>query len=349
MNYRRLVGMILSSALTLTMMAGCTSSSQEGQADAPQTSEGGGAEPVEVALLLTGYANDAGFCETCVDGLKKAESELGVTTAYSEALAKPDFESTMRDYADQGFDLVICAGNEFSDAALAVAPSFADTKFAVINGNDALDPNVAAYRFNTPETGFLAGALAAMYSETGSVGFIGGSTSPHIKDGADAFVAGAQYVNPEINAQVGYTESWTDVAKGKEMGMAFIEQGADVVSANADACSLGVIDAAKTSDCIYIGYNTDQNENAPEHIPVSVIQSNEFLVYSIIQEVLDGNFAPALSLYGMNEGAVALSDFYDIGVSLTEEEQAKLEEIVAGIQDGSLKEAGILPKSSFEQ
>ena len=76
MNYRRLVGMILSSALTLTMMAGCTSSSQEGQADAPQTSEGGGAEPVEVALLLTGYANDAGFCETCVDGLKKAGIQI---------------------------------------------------------------------------------------------------------------------------------------------------------------------------------------------------------------------------------------------------------------------------------
>ena len=347
MNHRKLVGILLASALSLSLMAGCAS--QDGQASAPQTSETPEAEPIQVALLLTGYANDAGFCETCVDGLKKAESELGVTTAYSEALAKPDFESTMRDYADQGFDLVICAGNEFSDAALAVSPTFPDTKFAVINGNDANDPNVAAYRFNTPETGFLAGALAAMYSESGSVGFVGGSTSPHIKDGADAFVAGAQYVNPEINAQVGYTESWTDVAKGKEMGMAFIEQGADVLSANADACSLGVIDAAKTSDCIYIGYNTDQNENAPEHIPVSVIQSNEFLVYSIIEEVLAGEFTPALSLYGMNEGAVAVSDFYDIGAALTEEEQALLEEIIAGIQDGSLKEAGILPKSSFEQ
>ena len=347
MNHRKLMGILLASALSLSLMAGCAS--QDGQASAPQTSETPEAEPIQVALLLTGYANDAGFCETCVDGLKKAESELGVTTAYSEALAKPDFESTMRDYADQGFDLVICAGNEFSDAALAVSPTFPDTKFAVINGNDANDPNVAAYRFNTPETGFLAGALAAMYSESGSVGFVGGSTSPHIKDGADAFVAGAQYVNPEINAQVGYTESWTDVAKGKEMGMAFIEQGADVLSANADACSLGVIDAAKTSDIIYIGYNTDQNENAPENIPVSVIQSNEFLVYSIIEEVLAGEFTPALSLYGMNEGAVAVSDFYDIGAALTEEEQALLEEIIAGIQDGSLKEAGILPKSSFEQ
>ena len=207
----------------------------------------------------------------------------------------------------------------------------------------------AAYRFNTPETGFLAGALAAMYTQTGTVGFVAGSTAPHIQDGVEAFIAGVRYVNPEVQTLTGYTESWTDVAKGKEMGMAFVEQGADVLSANADACSLGVIDAAKTTDIIYVGYNTDQNEHAPENIPVSVIQSNEFLVYSIIEQTVQGNFTPALSLYGMNEGVVAVSAFYDIGAALTEEEKAQLDEIIAGIEDGSLKEQGILPKSSFEQ
>lgn len=355
MDLRKMFGTLISGALLLSLAAGCA---QNG-ATSPQASPAGGTpssgsqqpqgEPLQVALLLTGYVNDAGFCETCLAGLKRAESELGVSISYSEAVAQPDFESTMRDYADQGFDLVICAGNEFSDAALTVATSFPDTKFAVMNGNDAAEPNVAAYRFNTPETGFLAGALAAMYSETGTVGFVAGSTAPHIQDGVEAFVAGAKYVNPEIQTLTGYTESWTDVAKGKEMGMAFVEQGADVVSANADACSLGVIDAAKTTDIIYVGYNTDQNEYAPENIPVSVIQSNEFLVYSIIEQTVNGDFAPTLSLYGMNEGVVAVSDFYDIGVDLTEEEQELLDQIIAGIEDGSLKEQGILTKSSFEQ
>ena len=87
------------------------------------------------------------------------------------------------------------------------------------------------YRFNTPQSGFLAGAVAAMYSENGVVGMIGGSISPYIKDSVEAFAEGAKYINPDAEVLTGYTESMTDIAKGKEMGMAFIEQGADVPSA----------------------------------------------------------------------------------------------------------------------
>jgi len=110
--------------------------------------------------------------------------------------------------------------------------------------------------------------------------------------------------------------------------MAFVEQGADVLSANADACSLGVIDAAKSKDLIYVGYNTDQHELSPDQIPVSVIQSNEFMVYSIIASVIDGSYTPTLGLFGMNEGAVSVSSFYDTGDKLTSEETQKLDEAI---------------------
>lgn len=299
-------------------------------------------------MLMSGYINDAGFAQTSHNGLVKAETELGITGAYTEAVPQPDYEAVMRDYADQGFDLVICVGNEFSDAALKVAPSFTDTKFAVINGNDCSEPNMGAFRFNTPQTGFLAGSLAAMYSKAGVVGCIGGSTYPHIKDGVNAFEAGAKYVNPDINVLTGFTESFTDIAKAKEMGMAFLEQGADVLSANADSGSLGVIDAVKDKSAIYIGYINDQHDVAPDRIPVSVMQSNEFMVYSIIKSVVDGTFTPTLHLMGMNEGAISVGEFYDVAATLSDARKAKIKEIVAGIEDGSLKTEGILPKSSFE-
>lgn len=355
---KRLLSLGLAALMLFALLTGCSNTADSNNSQAPAGSgspsasdaggEGGGSG-LKVAMLLSGYINDAGWNQSSYEGMLQAQEEYGVETAYTEAVAQPDFESVMRDYADQGYNLIICVGNEFSDAALAVAPSFPDTQFAVMNGNDAAEPNVAAYRFNTPETGFLAGALAAMYSESGVVGDIGGTTQPHIQDAVNAFEAGAKYINPDITVLTGYTETMTDIAKGKEMGMAFIEQGADVLSANANSCSLGVIDAAKEGGIKHIGYISDQYEVAPGTVMISVVQSNQFLIKAIIEASLNGEFTPTLQLFGMKEGAVYLTDYHDEDSPLTDEEKAKMEEIVAGILDGSLKEEGILPKSTFDQ
>ncbi|WP_161845904.1 BMP family protein [Pseudoflavonifractor sp. 524-17] len=350
MKIRKQLAQILSGALLVTMLAACGGGGGgSNPSAAPNPSDGGGEGGYKVAMLLTGYINDAGWNQSAYEGLQMAQEEFGVTGAYTEAIPQPDFEAVMRDYADQGYDMVICVGNEFSDAALAVAPSFPNVSFAVMNGNNAAEPNVGAYRFNTPEAGFTAGAIAAMYSQGGTVGVIGGSTAPHIKDAAEAFKVGAQYINPDINVLIGYTETMTDVAKGKEMGVAFIEQGADVLSANANSASLGVIDAAKEKGILHIGYISDQYDVAPETVMVSMIQSNPFMIRAIVESGVNGTFEPKLNLFGMKEGALYLSDFHGNDSKLTDEQKAKIDEIVAAIKDGSLKEAGILPKSSFEQ
>lgn len=207
---------------------------------------------------------------------------------------------------------------------------------------------MAAYRFNTPETGFVAGAVAALYSKSGVVGMIGGTTLPHIKDAVDAFAVGAKYINPEATVLTGYTESMTDVALGKEMGMAYIEQGADVLCANANSCALGVIDAAVSKGIRHIGYVSDQYEVAPDTVMVSMVQSNEFMILAIARAGVEKTFTPALHLYGMKEGAIYLSDFHGHEGELPEGGMDKINEIIAGIEDGSLKEQGILPKSIFE-
>ncbi len=361
---KRILSLALAAMMLLALVSGCSSSGGGGgtQSNPPENStppqnsstpgSNGGepsGEPIQVAMILTGYKNDAGWNQSAFEGLEMAQEEYGVVGAVSEAVAQPDYESTMRDYADQGFDLIICVGNELSDAALAVAPSFPDVKFAVMNGNSALEPNVGAYRFNTPEPGFLAGALAALYSTSGVVGDIGGTTQPHIQDSVNAFAEGAKYINPDIKVLTGFTETMTDIAKGKEMGMTFIEQGADVLSANANSCSLGVIDAAKEKGLLHIGYISDQSDVAPGTVMVSVIQSNQFMIKAIIQSVVEGTFVPQLNLFGMNEGAVYMTDYHDDAHPLTDEQRAKVDEIIAGIKDGALKSQGILPKSVFEQ
>ena len=347
MKFKKMLALACGGALSISLLAGC--GGEPAPSSDPGTGSGAAGDAVKVAMILTGYINDAGWNQSAYEGLQMAEEEYGVEGAYTEAVPQPDYETVMRDYADQGYDLIICVGNELSDAALAVAGSFPDVTFAVMNGNYAQEPNVGAYRFNTPQSGFLAGAVAAMYSENGVVGMIGGSTAPHIKDSVEAFVEGAKYIDPDAEVLTGYTESMTDIAKGKEMGMAFIEQGADVLCANANSCSLGVIDAAKEKGIRHIGYISDQYEVALDTVMVSMIQSNQFMIKAIIESVIHGEFTPELHLFGMPEGALSLSDFNGHDEILTEEEQAKIEEIIAGINDGSLAEAGILPKSTFDQ
>ena len=360
MKFNKWVSLLLTVAFLLTTLIGCapvTAQPEESTAPAESVAPEETSAPTDsanqaslkVAMLLSGTINDAGWNQSAYTGLVRAADEFGIETAYSESVQQPDFEAVMRDYADKGYDIIICHGNQFADAALLVGQEYPDSFFCVVNGNSAQEPNVSSFRFNTAETGFLAGTVAAMITKTGTVSYITGSSYPHMLDGMTAYEAGAKYINPDIKVLTGNIESFTDVAKAKEMALAFIEQGADVTCANADAAGLGVIDAAQSNGVKHIGYISDQYDVAPDTVFVSCIQSVEFLVYSIVKSGIEGTLQPVITLMGAAEGAISLSDFHGNDAKLPEGGKAKLDEIYNGILDGSLKKAGILPLSSFEK
>ncbi len=354
---KKMLALLTSVALSISLLAACSGTAASEAAPASGDAAGGDAAAstaggaddgaISVAMVLTGPINDAGWNESAYNGLMMAQEEYGIETAYSENVPQPDFETVLRDYAANGYDVIIAHGFEFSDPAKAVAPEFPDSMFCVVNGDSMQEPNVLALRSNTPETGFLAGAAAALASESGVVGMIAGTRMPHIEDSLTGFEAGAKYINPDIEVLTGFTETMTDVARGKEMATAFIEQGADVVCANANQTGLGVIDAAVSEGVLAIGYISDQYEVAPETIPVSAIQSVEFMVSSIIQRAVDGTLAPELYLLGAADGAIYLSDFHGHEDAFGEGGAEQLEEIFAGLQDGSLQEEGVVPVSVF--
>jgi basic membrane protein A len=155
-------------------------------------------------------------------------------------------------------------------------------------------------------------------------------------------------VNPNVKVMTGFTESMSDVAKGKEMAMAFIEQGADVLCANANQTALGAIDAAKSRGIKYIGYIDDQYAVAPETIMVSSIQSVQFMVATIIENGLKGTLKPELYLMGTADAAIYLSGFHGHEKDFPGGSVEKLQQIFEGLKDGSLRGRGLVPKSVFE-
>jgi basic membrane protein A len=341
--------------LTIFTLIGCGGNTGEEENEGTTAENSSPAENTqkekdfEVAMVMTGPINDAGWCESAYKGLMTAKDKYQVEIAYSENVAQPDIDAVIRDYADKGYDLIICHGFEFSDPVKAISPEYPESIFAVVNGDSYQDPNMVSMRFNTPQTGFIAGTVAALISETNVVGMIGGTKMPHIQDALLGFEAGAKYVNPDIKVLTGFTESMDDLAKGKEMAMAMIEQGADVTCANANQAALGVIDAAKSQGIKHLGYISDQYEVEPDTIFVSVIQSVEDMIVSIVDKAVNGEAKAALYLMGVNDGAVRLSDFHGNESKLPEGAMDKINEAIEAIKDGSLKEKGILPKSVFEQ
>lgn len=295
---------------------------------------------LRVALVLTGPINDGGWNESGYRGLKRAETELGLETAYSENVLQPDIETVMSDYASKGYDLVIGSGFEFFGPAKAVALEFPKVWFAVVNGRGFQEPNLCTFGFRTEQSGFLAGALSAMVSKSGKVGYIGGMNAPHIQTAAENFLAGAKYARPDVDAQRTYVGSWTDVAKAKEMAYSMLDRGADVLVGNANAGVLGIIEAAKARDKWVVGYIEDQHPIAPETIPVSVIQSVERLTFFIIEKAVNKQLKAEYNRPGIAEGVVGISPYY--GDTFTPEMKAKVQDIIAKLNDGTFEKQGLL-------
>ncbi len=296
------------------------------------------AKPRKVAMVMSGAINDAGWNQSAYEGLQVIKEKYGAEVAYTENTQQPDFETVIRDYADKGYDLIICHGFQFTDPAKAVAPLFPNSTFAVVNGDTFQEPNLMSFRFNTPDTGFLAGAVAGLATKNNSIAMIGGNKMPHVVDSLTSFEAGAKYVNPNVSIQLGYTETMTDVAKGKEMAMSMIEKGADTIVANADQVGLGVIDAAKTKGITALGYVNDQYSVAPDTILVSIIQSVSDLVVAAAGKKFEEDAKPSLYLFGAKEGVVRLSDWHGNDSKMSPETLVKIDEVYQGILDGSLKE-----------
>lgn len=350
MNRTKLLTLVVVLILTSMVLAACAPPEAPVTKDEKADSGGVSEQKVKVALLLTATIDDAGWAQTSYEGFKRAEEDLGFEGAYTESVTLPDQEATMRNYATSGYDVIVMSSADFSETALTVSADYPEIKFVIINGSAAQEPNLANFRPNTAECGFIAGSFAGLVSTNNSVGIINGQKFPPVEDAYKGFAAGAEYVNPGIEVKVAYTDSWTDVEKAREASLAMIEDGTDVLASNCSNGVLGVIDAAVENDILVTGYINDQYEMAPGTIPFSALQDVGAVVYSGIESAISGSFKAETVVVGVKEGVISLSAFHEIGeTAVSDVVIARMKEIYEGLKNGSLKEEGVVPKSTFEQ
>ena len=286
-------------------------------------------EGLKVALLLSGAANDQGWNQTAYEGAQKACEKYGYELAYTENLEVADISAAFADYASAGYDVVIGHGYEFGDPALEVAETYPDTKF-ICTEADASADNVASYVMACEQTAYVEGIIAASTSESGKLGAIGPIPGESLVKIINGYEAGAKSVNPDIEVQTAWTNSFVDTQLAQEAAKAMIDNGVDVIKHCANACGNGAMTAAVEAGIWCQGDSYDQSSLAPDNILDSAIYNLDVVIDTALGSVADGSFEGDVYNLGMADGAVEvlLSDNLSDDVKATA--QDAIDKIVSG-------------------
>jgi len=281
-------------------------------------------EEYKIGLVFdVGGKGDKSFNDSAARGLewaKDGSEEFGKfeTLPVSVTTIEPGSggagrEDAMRMMAIQGFDLVIGVGFLFSDSAVALAEEFPSVSFAVVDfappQDKEIPSNLRGLSFAEQQGSFLVGAAAAMKTKRGTVGFIGGMSSPLIKKFEAGFRSGVWFIDPEIEVLSNYVgttgAAFANPSKGKELAKAQFDKGADVIYHAAGLSGAGVIAAAAERGRYAIGVDSDQNYLEPGHVLTSMLKRVDVAVYKTVRDVVNGEFTGGKNLhYGLEGNGV---------------------------------------------
>ncbi len=285
----------------LALLTAC-GPSDAARSDTPTPEKGA----FRVALLTPGPISDQSWNGGAYQGLLRIRDSLGAAVSHIQTRTPAEFEEQFRQYGAQGYDLVFGHGFEFQDAAQRVAPDFPKTAY-VVTSSTTSGRSVAGIEFAFADASYLAGMVAASLSRTNTLGMIGGTELPPVKESFQAFEAGARSIKPTITVLTSYIGNWDDVSAGKEQALAQIGRNADVIFQNADAAGLGVFQAAReTRRALVVGSNSNQNGVAPDVTIGSVVIDLPHAFLTVAREVKDGRFKARVIRLGTESEVISL-------------------------------------------
>lgn len=298
------------------------------------------AEEFRVALVLDkGGRDDKSFNTAAYEGAMIAKKELGVFVKYVEATDDAAYETIMRSFAQKNFSLIICIGFAQAEAVKKVAPQFPNIHFAIVDA-EVPGKNVRSLMFEEHEGSYLVGALAALTSKTGKIGFIGGMDVPLIRRFEMGYSAGIKQINPKATLTSNYIgvtgEAWNNPAKAKELALTQYGQGIDVIFGAAGASNNGILDAAEEKKKFVIGVDSNQNWVKPGLVLTSMMKRVDVAVERVIKDSQAGKFSSGVERFGLkNSGVDYAMDNYNAKL-VSPEAKKTLEKLKADIIAGKI-------------
>jgi basic membrane protein A and related proteins len=282
---------------------------------------------------------DRSFNQASYEGAERFKEETGIEYRDFELQNDAQREQALRRFAERGHDPVIVAGFSNASAMETVAAEFPDTRFVIVDAVIDL-PNVRSVVFNEHEGSYLVGVLAAMASETGSIGFVGGMDIPLIQKFACGYVQGAKAANPDITVFQNMTgntgRAWND-PRGGEIAKSQIDRGADVIYHAAGGTGIFVLQAAADAGVLGIGVDSNQNMLHPGQVLTSMVKRVDNAVYDALMDYQNGEWSTGVEVMGLGEDGVGYAVDENNQDLITEEMKAAAEEAKQQIISGEIE------------
>jgi len=256
---------------------------------------GANAKTFRVAVIMPSAISDLAFSQSMYDSLLTIQKEMGKENfefVYSENMfVVADAAAAIRDYASEGYDLVIAHGSQYGSSLVDIAPDFPNTSFtwgtSVNTFSDQGITNIFAYEARSEEGGYVCGVLAAKLSESNVYGVIGPIETGDAKLYVDGFKAGVLATKPDAQVNVNWTGSFSDVALASEAAQTHINVGADVLTGTAQMV-VGAIGVARQRGVLWFGTQADQTSIAPEVVVANQVYDWTVVLRPMIQLIREG-------------------------------------------------------------
>jgi basic membrane protein A len=257
---------------------------------------------------------------------------------YSEGMfVVDDAAAAIRDYASEGYDLVIAHGSQYGSSLREIAPDFPTTAFAhgttVDTFVDEGVNNVFAYEAASHEGGYVNGVMAAMLTDSNVIGVVGPIETGDAKLYVDGFVAGVEATNPDAQVNVNYIGSFSDVALASESANTHVQAGADTLSGTAQMV-VGAIGVAEENDVLWFGTQASQTSLAPEIVVANQVYDWTVVLDEIVDLIGQGTYGGKAFVVTLENDGLVMD--YNSDYDLPADVKAAAEDAVKGIVDGSI-------------
>ncbi len=362
MRKQRWLGASAALVSLMLVLAACQSpgtSAGQSAGASPTASAGASASAFTACEVTdTGGVDDKGFNQNAHEGLKKAETELGIQTKLLESTAATDYAPNLKTFADQGCNLIVTVGFLLGPDTQAAAVIHPDLSYAIVDfAYTPAIPNILGLVFDTKSASMLQGYLAAGMSTTGKVGTFGGIQIGPVTDFMDGFVAGVKYYNQQKGKNVTvigwdpatqtglFTGNFDDLDAGRSNAEGLMQEGADVIFPVAGPVGQGAMAAVKDNASgmspapIFIGVDVDQFLSVPgfeDIIMSSVLKRIDNAVLEAIKEAQAGPFPSNLYVGTLANEGVGMAPFHNFDSKIPQALKDEITALQAALVDGSV-------------
>ncbi|PIE32401.1 MAG: BMP family ABC transporter substrate-binding protein [Ilumatobacter coccineus] len=300
-----------------------------------EASEAGEAGPFRIAIVAPSAQNDLAFSQSMVDAVNSLKDDRDIQVDITDSTyVVADAAAAIRGYAEDGYDLVIAHGSQYGAPLQEIAPDFPDVAFAWGTLVDTFGmPNVSSYSVRSDEGAYVMGAIAAQISKSGVIGLVGPIEVGDAKLYSDGFKAGAEAQKPDIDVNINYIDSFSDVNLAAEAANAHVSAGADVLTGTAQMV-VGATGVIREAGGAWFGNEVNQISLAPDNVVASQVYHWEVLLTDLVAEIEAGNLGGHIYEANLANGGIVIE--YNDGYDLPDDVKAVADEIVAGIIDGSI-------------